>query len=171
MQRHGSTAMYEPCRFVPVPAMTPHRPAQYLTVCAISASFSLSVMVDASPVVPQTTTASTPAASWRSSSWFMTEKSIVPCLKGVTSAVATPSNMGFFKESLPSGLFLCDISFRAKQFCQQNCAASCSTQGIMGQADKFVVVLRIRPQTADGDRHAAFDHPVKLRLRAVGSSK
>lgn len=40
----------------PVPAMILHRPAQYLTVCAISASFSLSVMVEASPVVPQTTT-------------------------------------------------------------------------------------------------------------------
>ena len=60
------------------PAMTLHRPAQYWTVCAMSASFSLSVMVEASPVVPQTTMASTPAASCRSSSRFMTGKSIVP---------------------------------------------------------------------------------------------
>ena len=54
-----------------------------------------------------------------------------------------------------------------EQFRRKNGTAGCAAHKVVRQADELVVVLRIRPQTADGDRHAALDHPVKLRLRAV----
>ena len=42
---------------------------------------------------------------------------------------------------------------------------------VIGQADEFVIVLRVGAQTADGDGHTALKHTVELRLRTVGFLK
>mgnify|MGYP000282178806 CR=1 FL=1 len=55
----------------------------------------------------------------------------------------------------------------AKEQCQQNAAAGRAAEGIVGQADKFIVVLGIRTETAQADRHAALKVPVQLGLGPV----
>ena len=59
------------------------------------------------------------------------------------------------------------ISLCAEQLRHQDRTARRAAQGIVGEADKLDVILRIRTQTADGDRHAVLQVAVQAGLRAV----
>ena len=69
--------------------------------------------------------------------------------------------------SLFCALVFCDIPFCAQQFRQKYAAASRAAQGIVAQANEFVVVLRIRAQAAQRNGHAALQIAVQAGLGAI----
>ena len=60
-----------------------------------------------------------------------------------------------------------DPAFGAEKLCQEHGAAGGAPQGVVAEADELIVVLGVRPQAADGHRHAVFQHPVQTGLGTV----
>ena len=121
----------------------------------------------ASPVVPQATMASMPPSIWNSTKRSSSSQAMEPSSwKGVTKAVAAPVKIICFIKVL--------LQRSVESSPWQPAAPPCSTraargapQGVVGQAHKFVVILGVGAQAADGNGHAALQIPVQFGLGPV----